>query len=84
MVVEDGGFPILSSTGTLSVRVCACDPSGSVLTCSADAFLLPLGLSPGALLAILLCVIILLGKRPGPPSCCKDYKYYLLTLLELE
>ncbi|XP_062844245.1 cadherin-12a [Trichomycterus rosablanca] len=60
VVVEDGGFPILSSTGTLTVRVCACDASGSVLNCSADAFLLPLGLSTGALLAILLCVIILL------------------------
>ncbi|XP_017350583.1 cadherin-12a [Ictalurus punctatus] len=60
VVVEDSGFPIQSSTGTLSVRVCACDVSGSVLNCSTKAFLLPLGLSPGALLAILLCVIILL------------------------
>ncbi|XP_058228727.1 cadherin-12a isoform X2 [Hemibagrus wyckioides] len=61
VVVEDSGFPILSSTGTLSVRVCACDVSGSVISCSTKAFLLPLGLSPGALLAILLCVIILLA-----------------------
>ncbi|KAF5908968.1 cadherin-12-like, partial [Clarias magur] len=60
VVVEDSGFPVQSSTGTLSVRVCACDVSGSVLNCSTNAFLLPLGLSPGALLAILLCVIILL------------------------
>ncbi|KAF7692864.1 cadherin-12a isoform X1 [Silurus meridionalis] len=61
VVVEDGGFPVQSSTGTLSVRVCACDVSGSILDCSTKAFLLPLGLSPGALLAILLCVIILLS-----------------------
>lgn len=66
VVVEDSGFPIQSSTGTLSVRVCACDVSGSVLNCSTKAFLLPLGLSPGALLAILLCVIILLGKARSP------------------
>ncbi|XP_060715345.1 cadherin-12a isoform X2 [Tachysurus vachellii] len=61
VVVEDSGFPIQSSTGTLSIQVCACDVSGSVRSCSTKAFLLPLGLSPGALLAILLCVIILLA-----------------------
>ncbi|PIN96930.1 hypothetical protein AB205_0117490, partial [Aquarana catesbeiana] len=31
-------------------------------TCSAEALLLPAGLSTGALIAILLCIIILLRK----------------------
>ncbi|XP_017561458.1 cadherin-12a [Pygocentrus nattereri] len=60
VVVEDSGYPIQSSTGTLSVRVCACDEGGSVLSCSAEAVFLAMGLSTGALVAILLCILILL------------------------
>uniref|UniRef100_A0A3B1KHM4 Cadherin 12a n=1 Tax=Astyanax mexicanus TaxID=7994 RepID=A0A3B1KHM4_ASTMX len=60
VVVEDSGYPIQSSTGTLSVRVCACDGEGSVLSCSAEAVFLAMGLSTGALVAILLCMLILL------------------------
>ncbi|KAI4877512.1 hypothetical protein NFI96_017519 [Prochilodus magdalenae] len=60
VVVEDSGYPIQSSTGTLSVRVCACDGDGSVLSCSAEAVFLAMGLSTGALVAILLCMLILL------------------------
>ncbi|XP_030629399.1 cadherin-12a [Chanos chanos] len=60
VVVEDSGYPIRSSTGTLGVRVCACDPDGTLLSCSAQVDFLSVGLSTGALIAILLCVIILL------------------------
>ncbi|XP_028832939.1 cadherin-12a isoform X2 [Denticeps clupeoides] len=60
VLVEDGGYPAKSSTGTLTVRVCACQPDGTLLSCSAEAVFLPVGLSTGALIAILLCVIILL------------------------
>ncbi|KAK2496833.1 hypothetical protein MC885_015264, partial [Smutsia gigantea] len=57
---EDNDYPIQSSTGTLTIRVCACDSQGNMQSCSAEALLLPAGLSTGALIAILLCIIILL------------------------
>uniref|UniRef100_A0A3B3ZDR5 Cadherin Y-type LIR-motif domain-containing protein n=2 Tax=Periophthalmus magnuspinnatus TaxID=409849 RepID=A0A3B3ZDR5_9GOBI len=60
VVIEDNGYPPKSSTGTLSIRVCGCGSDGSVLSCSAEAIFLPVGLSTGALIAILLCMIILL------------------------
>lgn len=65
VVIEDNGYPPKSSTGTLTIRVCGCESDGSLLTCSAEAIFLPVGLSTGALIAILLCIIILLGE-----TCC--------------
>uniref|UniRef100_A0A3Q2ST64 Cadherin-12 n=1 Tax=Fundulus heteroclitus TaxID=8078 RepID=A0A3Q2ST64_FUNHE len=62
VVIEDNGYPPKSSTGTLTIRVCGCELDGSLLTCSAEAIFLPVGLSTGALIAILLCIIILLGN----------------------
>ncbi|XP_067905908.1 cadherin-18-like isoform X3 [Heterodontus francisci] len=61
IVVTDSGNPILSSTGTLTIRVCACERNGKVRTCSAEAYLSAAGLSTGALIAILLCIVILLA-----------------------
>uniref|UniRef100_A0A4W2E9R0 Cadherin domain-containing protein n=1 Tax=Bos indicus x Bos taurus TaxID=30522 RepID=A0A4W2E9R0_BOBOX len=60
VVISDNDYPIQSSTGTLTIRVCACDNQGNMQSCSAEALLLPAGLSTGALIAILLCIIILL------------------------
>ncbi|XP_036918942.1 cadherin-10 isoform X1 [Sturnira hondurensis] len=60
VVISDNDYPIQSSTGTLTIRVCACDGEGNMQSCSAEALLLPAGLSTGALIAILLCIIILL------------------------
>uniref|UniRef100_A0A1A8IT26 Cadherin-12 n=1 Tax=Nothobranchius kuhntae TaxID=321403 RepID=A0A1A8IT26_NOTKU len=60
VVIDDNGYPPKSSTGTLTIRVCGCELDGSLLTCSAEAIFLPVGLSTGALIAILLCIIILL------------------------
>ncbi|XP_054915445.1 cadherin-12-like [Poeciliopsis prolifica] len=60
VVIEDNGYPPKSSTGTLTIRVCGCESDGSLLTCSAEAIFLPVGLSTGALIAILLCIVILL------------------------
>lgn len=62
VVIEDNGYPPKSSTGTLTIRVCGCETDGSLLTCSAEAIFLPVGLSTGALVAILLCIVILLGE----------------------
>ncbi|KFR13543.1 Cadherin-9 [Opisthocomus hoazin] len=60
VIIFDNDYPIQSSTGTLTIRVCACDSRGNMQSCSAEALLLPAGLSTGALVAILLCIIILL------------------------
>ncbi|XP_029931048.1 cadherin-12a isoform X2 [Myripristis murdjan] len=60
VVVEDSGYPAQSSTATLTIRVCSCEPGGFLLSCSAEAVFLPVGLSTGAMMAILLCVVILM------------------------
>ncbi|NXP38949.1 CAD11 protein, partial [Leiothrix lutea] len=60
IVISDGGVPPLSSTNTLTIRVCGCDSGGSLLSCTAEAYVLNAGLSTGALIAILACIVILL------------------------
>uniref|UniRef100_A0A669C3V4 Cadherin 7 n=1 Tax=Oreochromis niloticus TaxID=8128 RepID=A0A669C3V4_ORENI len=59
VLIVDSGSPALSSTNTLSVRVCDCDSDGVALSCGAVAYTAT-GLSTGALLAILGCIITLL------------------------
>uniref|UniRef100_A0A1A8E612 Cadherin-12 n=1 Tax=Nothobranchius kadleci TaxID=1051664 RepID=A0A1A8E612_NOTKA len=61
VVVWDGGEPSLSSTSTLTLRVCPCQRHGKIRICQGEAFLSSAGLSTGALIAILLCIIILLA-----------------------
>lgn len=63
VVVEDSGYPAQSSTGTLNIRVCSCGAEGSLSSCSAETISLPVGLSTGALMAILLCSALLVGKK---------------------
>uniref|UniRef100_A0A4W3KHT0 Cadherin-12 n=1 Tax=Callorhinchus milii TaxID=7868 RepID=A0A4W3KHT0_CALMI len=60
IVIVDNGIPSLSSTNTLTVRVCGCDGDGVAHSCNTEAFVLPAGLSTGALIAILACVLTLL------------------------
>ncbi|XP_039999518.1 cadherin-6 [Xiphias gladius] len=60
VVITDGDYPMLSSTGTLTVGVCTCDREGNIELCNAEALSSSPGLSTGALIAILLCAIILL------------------------
>ncbi|XP_024059186.1 cadherin-9 isoform X1 [Terrapene carolina triunguis] len=60
VLIFDNDYPIQSSTGTLTIRVCTCDSRGNMQSCNAEALLLSAGLSTGALIAILLCIIILL------------------------
>ncbi|XP_019730937.1 cadherin-7-like [Hippocampus comes] len=59
VLIVDSGSPALSSTNTLSVRVCECDAAGAPLSCGAVAYTAT-GLSTGALLAILGCILTLL------------------------
>uniref|UniRef100_A0A8C9FLH9 Uncharacterized protein n=1 Tax=Pavo cristatus TaxID=9049 RepID=A0A8C9FLH9_PAVCR len=58
---KDSSYPVQSSTNTMTIRVCRCDSDGSILSCNVEAIFLPVGLSTGALIAILLCIVILLG-----------------------
>lgn len=62
IVVWDNGEPSLSGTSTLTLRVCPCQRHGRIRMCQGEAFLSSAGLSTGALIAILLCIIILLGE----------------------
>ncbi|XP_004641874.1 cadherin-12 [Octodon degus] len=61
VVIEDSSYPVQSSTNTVTIRVCRCDSDGSILSCNVEAIFLPVGLSTGALIAILLCIVILLA-----------------------
>ncbi|KAM4614473.1 cadherin-11 [Discoglossus pictus] len=60
IVISDGGIPQMSSTNTLSIRVCSCNSDGSTRSCNAEPQTLNAGLSTGALIAILACIVILL------------------------
>uniref|UniRef100_A0A8C9S7Y7 Cadherin 8 n=1 Tax=Scleropages formosus TaxID=113540 RepID=A0A8C9S7Y7_SCLFO len=60
IVVSDNGSPPMSSTNTLTIRVCGCSKEGIVQSCNVEAYVLPIGLSMGALIAILACIILLL------------------------
>ncbi|CAB1349581.1 unnamed protein product [Coregonus sp. 'balchen'] len=60
VLIVDSGSPALSSTNTLSVSVCDCDSDGVAQSCGVVAYTLPAGLSTGALVAILGCIITLL------------------------
>ncbi|XP_063063589.1 cadherin-7-like [Engraulis encrasicolus] len=60
VLIVDSGSPALSGTNTLLVQVCDCDADGVPQACGAVAYSLPAGLSTGALLAILGCILTLL------------------------
>lgn len=62
IIVTDNGNPPMSSTNTLTIRVCGCSKDGIVQSCNVEAYVLPIGLSMGALIAILACIILLLGE----------------------
>ncbi|CAB1413548.1 unnamed protein product [Pleuronectes platessa] len=59
--INDNGLPSLSSTNTLTIRVCSCDSKDTILSCNVEPYVLPAGLSTGALIAILACIVILLA-----------------------
>uniref|UniRef100_A0A8C6MIU8 Cadherin-10 n=1 Tax=Nothobranchius furzeri TaxID=105023 RepID=A0A8C6MIU8_NOTFU len=65
VVISDGEYPMQSSTSTLTIRVCTCDREGNMKLCNPEALTARVGLSTGALVAILLCVIILLSEFRG-------------------
>lgn len=81
VVISDNDYPIQSSTSTLIVRVCACDSRGNMQTCNPEVLPFSDGLTTGALVAILLCVIILLSKSP-PPHRPLVYRYMYVHVCE--
>ncbi|XP_010767586.1 cadherin-11-like [Notothenia coriiceps] len=62
--INDNGLPSMRSTNTLTIRVCSCDSRGTILSCNVEPYVLAAGLSTGALIAILACIVILLATNP--------------------
>lgn len=73
IIISDSGNPPMSSTSTLTIRVCGCSSDGIVQSCNVEAYVLPIGLSMGALIAILACIILLLGKYSFHTGCSKFF-----------
>lgn len=59
IIVTDSGNPPLYNTSIIKVKVCPCDENGDCTTVGAVA---AAGLGTGAIIAILICIIILLSK----------------------
>lgn len=62
MITDSGNLP-MSNTSYLRVKVCQCDHHGD---CVDMERIIAAGLGTGAIIAILICIIILLGKFPRP------------------
>lgn len=72
ILVVDSGPPALSTTGTLTIHVCGCDTHGVIQSCNATAFSMGTALSPGALIALLVCMLIIIGKNIFSLISCKS------------
>lgn len=78
IIITDSGNLPLSNTSYLRVKVCQCDINGD---CTDQQHIMAAGLGTGAIIAILLCIIILLSKCLIAPlvlhktqTLQKDYK----------
>ncbi|KAM3620869.1 uncharacterized protein V6R79_003096 [Siganus canaliculatus] len=58
IIVSDSGNPPLSNRSVIRVKVCPCDDNGD---CSATGAVAATGLGTGAIIAILICIIVLLS-----------------------
>ncbi|XP_067234138.1 cadherin-7 isoform X1 [Chanodichthys erythropterus] len=59
VVIRDSGSPIMSSTTTLTIRVCACQPTGHCPSEGVEAQALSLDISMQILLGLSVCLITL-------------------------
>ncbi|XP_054478810.1 cadherin-7-like [Anoplopoma fimbria] len=59
VVVTDSGSPALSSTSTLTINVCSCQPAGHCPSGGVEALVLSMGVSLQTLLGLLVCLITL-------------------------
>ncbi|XP_047424547.1 cadherin-7 isoform X2 [Mugil cephalus] len=57
VVVADSGSPALTSTSTLTISVCSCQPAGHCPTGGVEALALSMGVSLQTLLGILVCLV---------------------------
>lgn len=64
IIITDSGNLPMSDTSYLRVKVCQCDINGD---CTDQQHIMAAGLGTGAIIAILLCIIILLSKRLNGP-----------------
>lgn len=64
IIVTDSGNPPLSNTSIIKVKVCPCDENGDCTTIGAVA---AAGLGTSAIVAILICIVILLSES-GPAA----------------
>ncbi|XP_053323629.1 cadherin-19-like [Spea bombifrons] len=60
IVISDNETPSLSSTNTLTIRVCDCGKDGNAESCKAQGFLSSLGINGGAFIAISVGVLLIL------------------------
>ncbi|XP_069369036.1 cadherin-7 [Paralichthys olivaceus] len=59
VVVTDSGSPALSSTSTLTISVCSCQPAGHCPSGGVEALALSMGVSLQTLLGLLVCLVTL-------------------------
>ncbi|KAG7517956.1 cadherin-7-like isoform X1 [Solea senegalensis] len=59
VVVTDSGSPALSSTSTLTISVCSCQPAGHCPTGGVEALALSMGVSLQTLLGMFVCLVTL-------------------------
>lgn len=64
IVITDAGNLPMSNTSSLRVKVCQCNHHGD---CMDMERIIAAGLGTGAIIAILICIIILLGEFLPPP-----------------
>ncbi|KAM9839313.1 cadherin-7 [Aulostomus maculatus] len=57
VVVTDSGSPALSSTSTLTISVCSCQPTGHCPSSGVEALALSMGVSLQTLLGLLVCLV---------------------------
>ncbi|KAL2085991.1 hypothetical protein ACEWY4_019311 [Coilia grayii] len=65
VVVTDSGSPAMSSTSTLTISVCACQPAGHCPSGGVEAFALSMGLNLQSLMGLLVCLATLAGEKEG-------------------
>lgn len=81
IIITDSGNLPMSNTSYLRIKVCQCDVNGD---CTDQQHIMAAGLGTGAIIAILLCIIILLSEcltqthrgRKGGGGITKTAKRY--------
>ncbi|XP_061877036.1 LOW QUALITY PROTEIN: cadherin-7 [Entelurus aequoreus] len=59
VVVSDGGSPSLSSTATLTISVCSCQPGGHCPSGGVEALALSMGVSLQTFVGLLVCLVLI-------------------------